>query len=92
MYHRLARTDRYRWWKPLAELVLFGVLVVLLWRLLIPTIYDVVGPADDGAPGIIKLGLTIAWINRRGVDLHPSVPKPDYQFPNVASLLTLVDN
>jgi 2-haloacid dehalogenase len=38
------------------------------------------------------LGLTIAWINRRGVDLYPSVPKPDYQFPDVASLLTLVDN
>ena len=27
------------------------------------------------------LGLTIAWINRRGVQLHPSVPKPDYVFP-----------
>ena len=62
MYHRLARTDRYRWWKPIAELVLFAVVVVLLWRLLIPTIYDVVGPADDGAPGIIKLGLTIACV------------------------------
>src|SRR5262245_13245450 len=37
------------------------------------------------------LGLTIAWINRRGVDLHPSVPKPDFQFPDLASLLTLVD-
>jgi 2-haloacid dehalogenase len=38
------------------------------------------------------LGLTIAWINRRGVDLHASVPKPDYQFPDVASLLTLVES
>src|SRR6185295_20312098 len=37
------------------------------------------------------LGLTIAWINRRGVDLHPSVPKPDFVFPDVAALLGLVD-
>jgi 2-haloacid dehalogenase len=37
------------------------------------------------------LGLAIAWINRRGVDLHPSVPKPDFQLPDVAALMTLVD-
>jgi 2-haloalkanoic acid dehalogenase type II len=37
------------------------------------------------------LGLTIAWINRRGVGLDPGVPKPDYEFPDVASLLGLVD-
>ena len=37
------------------------------------------------------LGLTIAWINRRGVTLHPSVPKPDYEFRDVASLLGLVE-
>jgi 2-haloacid dehalogenase len=36
------------------------------------------------------LGLTIAWINRRGVQLHPSVPKPDYVFPAIAPLLELV--
>lgn len=36
------------------------------------------------------LGLTIAWINRRGVPLHGSVPKPDYTYPDVASLLDLV--
>lgn len=36
------------------------------------------------------LGLTIAWINRRSVALHPSVPKPDYEFGNVAALLGLV--
>lgn len=36
------------------------------------------------------LGLTIAWINRRNVSLHPSVPKPDYQFRDVAALLGLV--
>lgn len=36
------------------------------------------------------LGLTICWINRRGVALHESVPKPDYVFGNVESLLGLV--
>jgi 2-haloacid dehalogenase len=36
------------------------------------------------------LGLTIAWINRRGVALHASVPKPDFEFRDVASLLDLV--
>lgn len=36
------------------------------------------------------LGLTIAWINRRSVSLHPSVPKPDYVFPAIAPLLGLV--
>jgi 2-haloacid dehalogenase len=36
------------------------------------------------------LGLTIAWINRRNVTLHPSVPKPDFVFLDVASLLDLV--
>ncbi len=36
------------------------------------------------------LGLTIAWINRRGVALHESVPKPDYTFSDVASLMRLV--
>jgi 2-haloacid dehalogenase len=36
------------------------------------------------------LGLRIAWINRRGVELHPSVPKPDYVFGDIASLVPLV--
>jgi 2-haloacid dehalogenase len=36
------------------------------------------------------LGLTIAWINRRGVDLHASVPKPDFELRDVASLTTIV--
>lgn len=38
------------------------------------------------------LGLTIAWINRRGVSLHPSVPKPDFEFREVAALLGLVED
>jgi 2-haloalkanoic acid dehalogenase type II len=36
------------------------------------------------------LGLTIAWINRRGVALHPSVPKPDITLPDLQSLADLV--
>jgi 2-haloacid dehalogenase len=37
------------------------------------------------------LGLTIAWINRRGVDLHPSVPKPDFIVNDIASLIPLLE-
>jgi 2-haloacid dehalogenase len=36
------------------------------------------------------LGLTVAWINRRGVDLHPSVPRPDFAFRDIASLIPLL--
>lgn len=38
------------------------------------------------------LGLTIAWINRRGVPLHESVPKPDFELRKVADLLALVES
>ena len=41
--------------------------------------------------GAKPLGLTVAWINRRSVALDASVPTPDYVFPDVASLLPLVD-
>jgi 2-haloacid dehalogenase len=37
------------------------------------------------------LGLTIAWINRRGVTLDASVPRPDFVFPDVQSLIGLVE-
>ena len=60
MYHRHARTESYRWWKPIVELVVFVLLVFASWLGVIPVLYEVVGPAEDGAPGIIKLGLTIA--------------------------------
>jgi hypothetical protein len=36
------------------------------------------------------LGLTVTWINRRNLELHPSVPKPDYVFPDRKSLLSLL--
>jgi 2-haloacid dehalogenase len=38
------------------------------------------------------LGLTVAWINRRSIALHDSVPRPDHIFPDIASLLRLLDN
>jgi 2-haloacid dehalogenase len=36
------------------------------------------------------LGLTIAWINRHGLELHPSVPRPDFVLPEVRSLVPLL--
>jgi 2-haloacid dehalogenase len=36
------------------------------------------------------LGLTIAWINRRNVPLSEKVPRPDFVFRDIASLLYLV--
>ena len=33
------------------------------------------------------LGLRIAWINRRGIELDPSVPRPDMTLGSVAELL-----
>ena len=36
------------------------------------------------------LGLTVSWINRRGINLDPSVPRPDYIFPDIQSLLPLL--
>jgi 2-haloalkanoic acid dehalogenase type II len=37
------------------------------------------------------LGLTIAWINRRGVALDPAVPRPDFILSEVAGLLSLIE-
>lgn len=37
------------------------------------------------------LGLTIAWVNRRQVNLNDSVPRPDFVFPDIESLLDLVE-
>jgi 2-haloalkanoic acid dehalogenase type II len=36
------------------------------------------------------LGLTIAWINRRDVPLSDAVPRPDFVFRDIASLIDLV--
>ncbi len=41
--------------------------------------------------GAKPLGLTVAWINRRGVALDPSVPRPDVTLPDIASLLPILD-
>jgi 2-haloacid dehalogenase len=37
------------------------------------------------------LGLTIAWINRRGVALDDSVPRPDFIFADIQSLGEIVE-
>ena len=36
------------------------------------------------------LGLTVSWINRRGIDLDPSVPPPDHIFLDIQSLIPLL--
>ncbi len=36
------------------------------------------------------LGFTVAWINRRGLELHASVPPPDLVLPNLTPLLELL--
>jgi 2-haloacid dehalogenase len=36
------------------------------------------------------LGLTIAWINRRGVELHSTVPRPDFILNDIGSLVPLL--
>jgi 2-haloacid dehalogenase len=38
------------------------------------------------------LGLTVAWINRRNLTLHPTVPPPDFIFPDIQSLLPLLEH
>ncbi len=38
------------------------------------------------------LGLTIAWINRRHIPLDKSVPRPDFVFPDIQSLIGLVES
>jgi 2-haloacid dehalogenase len=40
--------------------------------------------------GAKPLGLAVAWINRRHIELHPSVPRPDFVLPDIASLIPLV--
>jgi 2-haloalkanoic acid dehalogenase type II len=40
--------------------------------------------------GAKPLGVTVAWINRRGIALSPEVPAPDFQFRDIKSLLALV--
>lgn len=37
------------------------------------------------------LGLTIAWINRRGIALDGSVPRPDFILPDIQSLQSVVE-
>ena len=40
--------------------------------------------------GAKPLGVRVAWINRRGVPLSPEVPKPDFEYGDIRSLIPLV--
>jgi len=40
--------------------------------------------------GAKPLGITVAWINRRGLPLAPDVPRPDHEFRDLTPLLGLV--
>jgi 2-haloacid dehalogenase len=39
--------------------------------------------------GAKPLGITVAWINRRGLALAPGVPRPDHEFRDLTPLLDL---
>ena len=41
--------------------------------------------------GAKPLGITVAWINRRGLTLAPGVPRPDHEFSDLRPLLDLVE-
>jgi hypothetical protein len=59
-YHRLARTERYRWWKPLVELVVLFAAALVLAVLVVLPVFIAVGTAEDGAAGLITLDLSLA--------------------------------
>ena len=40
--------------------------------------------------GAKPLGITVAWINRRSIALSTKVPRPDFHFPDIQSLIPLV--
>jgi 2-haloacid dehalogenase len=40
--------------------------------------------------GAKPLGITVAWINRRGVTLSSAVPRPDIELPDIGSLVGIV--
>jgi 2-haloacid dehalogenase len=40
--------------------------------------------------GAKPLGISVAWINRRGLALAADVPKPDHEFRDLRPLLDLL--
>jgi 2-haloacid dehalogenase len=40
--------------------------------------------------GAKPLGLTVAWVNRHGLELHRNVPRPDFMVPDIQSLVSLL--
>lgn len=41
--------------------------------------------------GAKPLGITVAWINRRGLTLAPEIPRPDHEFRDLRPLLELAE-
>jgi 2-haloacid dehalogenase len=41
--------------------------------------------------GARPLGITVAWINRRGLTLGADVPKPDHEFRDLRPVIDLLD-
>ena len=59
-YHRLARTDRYRWWRPLLEIVLFCVFSLVAVGGLGGTLRGWLG--TDGLAGLFASGAMLATL------------------------------
>jgi hypothetical protein len=60
MYHRLSRTARYRWWKPLVEVVVWLVLSFLLLVVVVVPVDLATGSVANGAQGLALVGLSLA--------------------------------
>ena len=61
-YHRLARIGRYGWWKPIVEIGLLTVIFLVLVIVVVLPAALVIGPDENGAPGMITLGLEMALL------------------------------
>lgn len=45
---------------------------------------------DDDIVGSRRAGIRVAWLNRKGEDLKPDVPKPDYEISSLREVVGLV--
>lgn len=60
-YHRLARASgRYRWWRPLLELLMFCLLGLLALLVVAGPLLAQLGDSNAGAAGLIKLASVLA--------------------------------
>jgi 2-haloacid dehalogenase len=86
----VATAERAKGYKP--DGALFGHLIAQAAKRGIPSdaILHMGQSQFTDMVGAKPLGLRVAWINRRGVTLSPEVPKPDWIFPDVASVAALL--